>query len=222
MRCHTHVLHGLGGFEAQQPPSNHGGALDVVFFRVRQHSFQVFNSPVHEHPRTLSAGNGRHEGVRARGKDGNVVRDNFTAGSRHGLCHRVNGHRLVVQQQLHVILLVPDRFPSGVKIGRHAQIGRIPRFEVRREFDAVVRGAGFFAKGGDGTFFVRVGVEEVFHEALSDHSVADDYHAFGIFGCGRRREKGGGGGWCRCTDVCSPFCSCPRSEGFRDVEGCDW
>ena len=174
VRRRAHVLDGLGGLQSQQAAADHRHVLHAVVLHVGQHGLQILDGPVHEHARSFSASRyGRHEGVAPRGHHGRVVRQRRAAFARHRSGRRVHGHGAVVHQYLHAVLVVPRRRPVLVELGRHAQRRRVAGLEVRGQSHAVVRGAGLLAKGGHATPIVHVELEEVLHEALSDHAVTD-------------------------------------------------
>ena len=157
--------------------------------------------PVNEDAGTLSTGNGRHEGERSRGEHRDVVFQGLPARADDGLGLSVDRHCLVVEQELDVVLLVPRRAAVLVEVGRHGQRRRIERLEVRRELDPIVRRPRLLAEGRYGARLVLVEVDQVLHEALPDHAVADDDHALlgirvSVDGGMQRRATGevGGGG----------------------------
>mmetsp|Transcript_29940 Transcript_29940/g.49693 ORF Transcript_29940/g.49693 Transcript_29940/m.49693 type:complete len:220 (-) Transcript_29940:389-1048(-) len=185
VRSNAHVLDGLGGFQSQQSTTNYGGTLDVVFLGIGEHAFQIFNGPVDKDTRSLFSRNGWDKGKGSRGEDAGIVGDGLAGGSRDGLGLRVNGDGLVSQIQFDVVVLVPCRTTFGIEFGRHTEIGWIAGFKVGREFDPIVGGARFFAKGTQ-LDVVLGSVQQVFHEPLSDHAIANHHDAFllGVEGCG--------------------------------------
>ena len=178
MGGHVHVGHGLGGLQAQQAAANDGGALDVVLLGVGQHALQVLDGPVDKDAGPVAAGDGRDEGEGSRGHDGHVVVDGAARGAGDGLGVGVDGDGLVVEVELYAVVLVPLRAAFLVEGAGHGDGGRIARLEVRGELDAVVGGARLLAEGGQGAALVAVEVDDVLHQPLPHHAVADHHHLF--------------------------------------------
>ena len=138
----------------------------------RQYTYHVYKNT-----RTLLPRNRRHKRITSRSKNSHIIIHLLPTRPSNNFLLRINTNSLIIQQQLNVILLIPRSASLAIKLTRHGERGRIARFEVGSELDAIVCRAGLLAEGGDGTFLGGIEIEEIFHEALSNHSVADDYDA---------------------------------------------
>mmetsp|Transcript_22241 Transcript_22241/g.33091 ORF Transcript_22241/g.33091 Transcript_22241/m.33091 type:complete len:220 (+) Transcript_22241:5322-5981(+) len=173
MRFDTHILDCLGSFETQQSTADDCSTLNIVVLDIGQHGFKVFNRSVDKNPRSLLSRNRGNKGIGSCRQNGNIIIQHFARFTHNLFLLRINALRLVSNQNVYIILIVPCRFAIIFKVRCHGKGRWISCFKVGSKTNTIVGCSWFFTKGRYRTILLLIEFQQILHESLSDHTISN-------------------------------------------------